>query len=148
MIPLVSCQTDSKPSIQETAPAIAVKDNVKVDDLTDDAVFSAIEIQGESVYNFGEIKAGEVVEHTFQLRNTGIAPLIISDIQTTCGCTTPDFEKGKLISPGESTDVLVRFNSQGKSGIQNKKVTIFANTAESVHAVYMKGNVLVDQANS
>jgi hypothetical protein len=106
---------------------------------------ASLVVVGEPVYNFGDIKQGEVVENTFTVKNTGSAPLVISNIQTTCGCTTPNYEKGTAISPGETSEILVRFNSRGKVGRQDKKVTIFANTPESVHAVYMRGNVLTDK---
>ncbi len=77
--------------------------------------------------NFGSVKAGEVLETTFTLTNTGKNPLIITDAKSTCGCTVPTVEKNKPIQPGESTEIGVRFNTKGKKGKQHKPINIFAN---------------------
>lgn len=94
----------------------------------------------EKVHDFGTINAGEVVSHTFNFTNTGQAPLIITDIKTTCGCTTPNYTKTP-IQPGETGEIVVQFNSSGKSGVQNKDITIYANTEGSVEKIMIKTNV-------
>ena len=43
----------------------------------------------ETLYNFGEITAGGIIKHSFKFKNTGKTPLIVTDVQTTCGCTVP-----------------------------------------------------------
>ncbi|MBX2842840.1 MAG: DUF1573 domain-containing protein [Flammeovirgaceae bacterium] len=80
----------------------------------------------ETEFDFGKINKGDVVKHAFKFENTGEAPLIISNIQTTCGCTTPKYTKDP-IAPGKTGEILVQFNSAGKSGVINKPVTIHAN---------------------
>mgnify|MGYP002346987052 FL=1 len=45
----------------------------------------------EPSFDFGKIKKGDVVEHVYEVTNTGKNPLIISNVQPTCGCTVPDF---------------------------------------------------------
>jgi len=47
----------------------------------------------EQVYDYGTVKAGEKVEHTFKFKNTGVAPLIIESAKSTCGCTVPQYPK-------------------------------------------------------
>jgi hypothetical protein len=47
----------------------------------------------EPSFDFGKIKKGDVVEHIYEVTNTGKNPLIISSVQPTCGCTVPDFTK-------------------------------------------------------
>ena len=44
---------------------------------------------GSATHDFGEIAQGDKVEHTFRFRNTGNEPLVITNVQVTCGCTTP-----------------------------------------------------------
>ncbi|WP_020532841.1 DUF1573 domain-containing protein [Flexithrix dorotheae] len=80
----------------------------------------------ETEFDFGKINKGDVVKHAFKFENVGDAPLIISNIQTTCGCTTPQYTKDP-IAPGKSGEILVQFNSAGKSGNIVKPVTIHAN---------------------
>jgi len=78
-------------------------------------------------YDFGTIKEGQKVNYTYKFKNNGAAPLIIQSVQPSCGCTAPDWTKDP-ISPGASGFVKVEFDSNGKSGMQNKMVTVTANT--------------------
>ncbi len=94
----------------------------------------------ENEYNFGEISEGDKVEHIFKFKNVGDAALVISDIKTSCGCTTPSYTKDPIV-PGESGEIMVRFNSKGKSGIQNKKIRVFANTEKSIDIITIKAKV-------
>lgn len=81
----------------------------------------------ESVYDFGEITEGGLVKHNFKFKNTGKTPLIITDVQTTCGCTVPDWNM-KPIQPNATDEIKVQFNSEGKEGKMDKPITIIANT--------------------
>ncbi len=81
----------------------------------------------EEEYNFGTINQGEVVSHTFKFKNTGSEPLVITDAKATCGCTVPK-KPTEPIAPGETGELVVEFNSAGKSGAQTKQVTVTANT--------------------
>ena len=94
----------------------------------------------ETVHDFGNIKEGDVVKHTFKFINTGKSPLVIQNASAPCGCTTPSWTKDP-VAPNGSGEVTVQFNSQGKVGQQNKVVTIVANTQPDVTTVTMKGNV-------
>ncbi len=81
----------------------------------------------KGIYDFGALTEGDTVEHVFAFTNTGEFPLIINNITASCGCTTPDWPR-EPVAPGAKSSVRVRFNSRGKSGEQNKTITIFANT--------------------
>lgn len=81
----------------------------------------------KSTYDFGDLVQGDKVEHVFKFRNTGNAPLIITNVQVTCGCTTPRGWARDPINPGQSSDITVAFNSLGKYGKQNKVVTVISN---------------------
>ena len=94
----------------------------------------------EKTHEFGTINEGDVVEHTFAFTNTGEAPLIIQDARATCGCTIPKKPEGP-VAPGESSEIQVRFNSQGKSGMQNKTITITANTEPTTTQLFIKAEV-------
>ena len=94
----------------------------------------------EMTHEFGTIDEGAVVEHTFAFTNTGDAPLIIQDARATCGCTIPKKPEGP-VAPGESSEIQVRFNSQGKSGMQNKTITITANTEPTTTKLVIKADV-------
>ncbi len=78
-------------------------------------------------HNFGTIDEGDVVEHTFTFTNNGEAPLIIQNATGSCGCTVPTWSK-EPIPVGGTGIITAKFNSKGKPNVQNKTVTITANT--------------------
>lgn len=78
-------------------------------------------------HDFGTIREGDIVEHTFSFTNTGQAPLIIQNAQPSCGCTAPDWSK-EPIPPGGKGYVKAKFDSNGKPNVQNKSITVVANT--------------------
>jgi hypothetical protein len=95
----------------------------------------------ESTHEFGDINQGDVVEHIFAFENTGNEPLIITNVQTTCGCTAPSWPRDP-IAPGQSNEIKVRFNSSGKMGRQNKVITVISNSASSKNQISITTNVL------
>jgi hypothetical protein len=92
-------------------------------------------------HDFGKIKEGEKVTYEFKYVNNGKSPLIISDAYATCGCTTPEIAK-EPIQPGAASTVKVTFNSAGKSGLQDKLITIVANTVPAETRLHLTGEVL------
>ena len=98
----------------------------------------------ETSYNFGEIQQGETVTHDFILKNTGDADLIISAAKGSCGCTVPQWPKTP-IAKGEEATIKVTFNSAGKSGKQNKTVTLVTNAIPNTKVLTINGNVIVPQ---
>ncbi len=81
----------------------------------------------KSTHDFGDLTQGDKVERTFKFKNTGTEPLIITNVQVTCGCTTPKGWARDPIDPGQSGEITVAFNSMGKYGKQNKVVTVVSN---------------------
>ncbi|GJM32645.1 MAG: hypothetical protein DHS20C18_16460 [Saprospiraceae bacterium] len=94
----------------------------------------------EATYDFGEVKEGDVVKHTFQFTNTGKVPLLISNARSTCGCTVPEWPK-EPIAPGAKGEINVEFNTKNKKNQQSKPVTITANTFPATTKVFLKGYV-------
>lgn len=103
---------------------------------------SKIEFE-ETAHNFGKIKAGDVVTTTFKFKNTGDAPLIIQNATASCGCTVPEKPEGP-IAPGETGELKVQYDSRGKSGMENKQVTVTANTQPSITTLQIIADVQVD----
>ncbi|MEK6477702.1 DUF1573 domain-containing protein [Catalinimonas sp. 4WD22] len=95
----------------------------------------------ESSYDFGSITEGDVVEHIFKFTNTGEAPLVIQSASASCGCTVPSYPR-EPVAPGESGEIQVKFNSANKPGIQNKTVSITANTNPTITRLTIKSNVM------
>lgn len=95
----------------------------------------------EKTYEFGDIHQGDVVEHTFKFTNTGDTPLVITNVTTTCGCTAPKWPK-EPIQAGDEGEILVKFNSRGKRGVQNKPITVYSNAPQTTK-ISITTNVLV-----
>ena len=92
-------------------------------------------------YDFGTINEGDTVDYIFNFTNSGKNDLQITNARGSCGCTVPEFPK-ELITPGESSKIKVSFSSAGKSGKQEKSVTLTANIANQFQIIRIKANIL------
>ncbi len=106
-----------------------------------DTVNIAVAKFDEVSHDFGDIKAGDIVTTTFHFVNSGKVPLLIKDATSSCGCTVPEIPK-QPISPGEKGEILVKFNSENKSGHQTKVITVFTNGYPSKYQLSIKANIL------
>jgi hypothetical protein len=132
-----ACTNQNSPKTEKTT------ENQEIEALApvDTANAPAFKFEKE-VYDFGEIKEGEKVSYDFKFKNIGKSPLIISSATATCGCTIPEYPM-EPVAPGAEGQISVVFNSSGKSGMQNKVVSITANTIPSLTELNILGNVLV-----
>lgn len=94
-------------------------------------------------YDFGSVKEGEKVKHTYKFKNTGSEPLIITSAKGSCGCTVPKWPS-EPIAPGASGVIDVEFDSKGKPGKQTKRVTVNANTNPAQTFLNISGTVEKD----
>ena len=92
-------------------------------------------------HDFGTVEEGTQASYTFQIVNTGNEPLIISNVQPSCGCTTPEWTKTP-ISPGSKGTIMATYNSQGRPGAFNKAITITSNAKEATRVFTIKGFVV------
>ncbi|MFI5148339.1 MAG: DUF1573 domain-containing protein [Bacteroidia bacterium] len=91
--------------------------------------------------DFGTINQGADGVRTFKFKNTGHAPLIITEVKGECGCTTlPDGWPKEPIKPGASGIIKVKYDTQ-RTGAFDKKVTITSNAKISSKQVSIKGVV-------
>ncbi|HAA15643.1 MAG TPA: DUF1573 domain-containing protein [Cytophagales bacterium] len=94
----------------------------------------------ETSFDFGTIQEGTKAVHVFKFTNEGEAPLIISEAQGSCGCTVPSYPK-EPIPVGATGEIRVEFNSQGRTGNQQKFVSLTANTNPSITRLSIKAQV-------
>ncbi|MEP6738081.1 MAG: DUF1573 domain-containing protein [Chryseolinea sp.] len=92
-------------------------------------------------HDFGTIKEGDIVEYSYAFKNTGAAPLIIQNAQGSCGCTASDWTKAP-IPVGGTGYVKAKFDSNNKTNIQNKTVTVTANTWPKQTVLRLKAMVM------
>ncbi len=115
-----------------------VDDNVK---LMAHSVLDTTTVQLiDSVFNFGKITEGEKVTFNFRFRNSGKKPLVITNTTASCGCTVPE-KPEKPIMPGEEGFIKVVFNSKGKSGHQEKNITVMSNTNPEFPKLQLTGEI-------
>jgi len=103
--------------------------------------------QGESVmqfdtlvHDFGTIIEGERVVCYFDYRNEGEEDLLITEVEATCGCTTPNWSREPL-KPGEQETLEIVFDASGRSGEQRKLVTVKSNASKKVVQLTIRARV-------
>ena len=98
----------------------------------------------KTLHDFGTIQEGETVETIFTFTNSGKSDLIIVDARGSCGCTVPEYPTNTPIPPGESGKIRVSFDSSNKPNMQQKTVTISANTDSGRETIRIKALVQAD----
>src|SRR6185369_8117417 len=91
-------------------------------------------------HDFGTVTEGQKVIHVYKVKNTGKAPLIIQNAAPSCGCTVPDWTKTP-IPVGETGFVKAEFDTKGKPGVNNKTITVTANTWPKTQVLKFKAQV-------
>lgn len=112
--------TTARPAAAAAAPAIAF-------------------VEKENTYDFGAIPQGTPVTHNFSFKNTGKTPLILTAVQPSCGCTSPEWPK-EPIKPGASALIKVTYNA-ATPGTFSKNITVTSNAATPQTVLYIKGEV-------
>ena len=92
-------------------------------------------------HDFGTIAQGEIISYSYQFENTGKVDLVIRSASGSCGCTVPEYSK-EAIAPGKNGIINVTFNSEGKEGMQNKTITVVANTIPNSKVLTITGEVV------
>ncbi len=99
----------------------------------------------EKSFNFGKIPQGRPAVHHFDIVNTGSVPLVLENVQASCGCTTPEWSKD-AIAPGATASIKVGYNAYAE-GPFAKTVTIFYNNNHT-KALSITGEVYKAPAGS
>ncbi len=136
LVGFTSCKEDATTKIDETnVAAAAVRD-------AQSSKFPVITFD-KTEHNFGEIINGTPVENVFTYKNTGDAPLVITNIKSTCGCTIPQDWSKEPLAPGAEAKFTVKFNGKG-NGNTSKAVTVTANTEKGTEVVRIKAFIKPD----
>ena len=129
---LASCKKNEKAdplNISEVAPPPKVPTD---DEMVKEAQSKPITslALSENHFDFGKIKKGDVVEHKYEVSNTGDNPLIISQVKPGCGCTAPDYTKDPIL-PGKKGYITLKFDSGHFEGQVQKQAKVYANTEKA-----------------
>jgi hypothetical protein len=97
----------------------------------------------ETTHDFGKIAQGKPVTVEFKFKNSGDVPLVISNVQWSCGCTPTDYTK-EAIAPGKEGMVKVSYNS-ARAGVFSKTVRVTANIEGGTEVLTVKGEVVAQK---
>ena len=93
----------------------------------------------ETEFDFGKIPQGKPVTHIFTVSNTGTSPFKLDNVQASCGCTTPQWDKEKMIGAGENSIITVGYNAAAE-GPFTKNITVTYN-GNQTKLIQIKGEV-------
>lgn len=112
------------------------------------ALSSAFTLTGGAEFYFKETRAkfpdtneGVLLEYDFPFSNTGDTPLIISDYKVACTCTQVTFPQ-EPIAPGYGGTIHLSFNTEGKYGLQFRKIELYSNASKNPMILSFKVNVI------
>lgn len=94
----------------------------------------------KTMHDFGSLDFKAQAIHDFKFKNTGDAPVILSNVSSTCGCTSPSWPKNP-IKPGESGVIKVQYKNTHHVRPFQKSVTVYSNGSEAPIKLTVKGNV-------
>lgn len=92
-------------------------------------------------HDFGEFKEADgKVSHTFVIQNKGQAPLVITRVIASCGCTTPEWTK-EPIAPGKTGNIKVTYDPSGRPGPFSKTISVYSNGKTGSYILTIRGEV-------
>lgn len=107
----------------------------------DDSKKAAIEF-AESEHDFGTISEGDgPVSFVFTFKNVGNAPLVLTRVISSCGCTTPSFSKDP-IAPGKEGKVTVTYDPAGRVYPFVKTISVYSNGKKGPAVLTIRGEVI------
>lgn len=96
----------------------------------------------ETSHDFGQIKEADgKVSSTFVVKNTGEAPLVITRVIASCGCTTPEWTK-EPIAPGQSGNIKITYDPKGRPGPFSKTISVYSNGKTGSFILTIRGEVI------
>lgn len=136
LVAFSSCKEDATKKINSENVAAAAERDATAGD------FPTVNFE-EVEHDFGTITNGTPVETVFKYTNSGNAPLVVSNIKSTCGCTVPSDWNREPLAPGESAEFTVKFDGKGNNQV-SKTITLTTNTEKGAETVKIKAFIEKD----
>lgn len=92
-------------------------------------------------HKFPDTREGVILEHEYKFKNTGDAPLVISEYKVACSCTKINYPK-EPVMPGTESSILLSFDTNGKYGYQYRKVELYSNASSKPVVISFKVTVI------
>lgn len=102
-------------------------------------------VAGEFSFDSKEIDYGSIQQHAdgervFVFTNTGNAPIVITNVRTSCGCTVPTYSKSPIL-PGKKGEIKVKYDTS-RMGPFSKTITVSSNALHTKRVLHIKGTVI------
>lgn len=114
---------------------------ITADMINTDAENAPVMTFDNETFEFKDIAVGSTVKHSFKFKNTGKVALLLFDVKASCGCTVLKGWPKEPIAPGESAEIPIEF-TPNVTGLNEKTVSIVANTIPSTKKLKIKGTVI------
>ncbi|AOM75986.1 DUF1573 domain-containing protein [Pedobacter steynii] len=95
----------------------------------------------KELHDFGKIPLNKAATVEFKFTNVGDQPLILTKVETTCGCTVPEYTQTP-VKKGESGVIKVTYNPTGAAMPFSKSITISSNAKTTTKVLYIKGETV------
>lgn len=98
----------------------------------------------EEKLSLGDVKQGPIVNGEFEFTNTGRSVLEIKSVKPSCGCTGVIADEKKEYQPGETGKIKFTFNTEGRTGMNEKNITVETNDPKApTKSVSFSCNIVV-----
>lgn len=95
----------------------------------------------ERIIDLGNLSNDTNIQATFYVRNAGLEKLVIKGIDTECSCTSYELENN-MVLPGDSTKLLIKYNTTGKApGFQRSAIIVESNTEKEFNTIFIRCNI-------
>lgn len=123
-------------ALNKNTPEPAPKAKIAVEDITAGSANQPITSVSfkDSILHMGKLNEGEMLNVEFEFTNTGSEMLVIKNVTASCGCTIPE-KPEEPIAPGNTGRIKATFDSRGRAGMNQKVITVVANTKETIHTL-------------
>ena len=92
------------------------------------------------VIDYGTIVQNSEGHRLFTFTNTGDAPLVITKVKTSCGCTVPNYSKAPVL-PGKTGEINIKYDTN-RLGAFTKTITVMSNADGGNKILKIKGNIV------
>lgn len=123
-------------ALNKNTPEPAPKAKIAVEDITAGSAnqpLTSVDFK-DSILHMGKLNEGEMLNVEFEFTNTGSEMLVIKNVTASCGCTIPE-KPEEPIAPGNTGRIKATFDSRGRAGMNQKVITVVANTKETIHTL-------------
>ena len=94
----------------------------------------------ETEHDFGTIDQHSKAEYVFVFRNTGKEPLVVNNVQTSCGCTVPDWTRDP-VGKKKLGLVKIHYRTEVPGGF-TKTIRVYSNASNSPVVLKIMGLVV------